>query len=721
MATDITHEDFIARSSDGLSAEDTALDAARAQAIAEIAISRAAVSSKAVTDENTADYSSHDVTGVGRYVIPRYQGWKPLLKIIHDPVPNIDFSANIYDAFDGIIANHFDSPYLLNPLDDKYESYTSLRDNLAAVRNFLMQNYYAATPEGMTPAKAKAALGEIAAFVGDGLYNNFHYLHIIPNHNPTKPYIDLAEARRPDGEGAQYIYDKILEMQRHSNWMKPFAPIAALFGGKPAPEWMLPDAKHTHFTDFFENDIIGGKVTGSEPVATTAALEAATARLAAIDARRAELADQKQLTTVAIDLDAIGNHLLFTAENMAGVAHISEPVRRSAVDIAKDILRKLKVSIGDLNVMGGLNMKPSDDMAALGGVKGVAMVYERLLAWARGNNDAELLQDPSIIAATQAIGQLGYLAKLEARRMATVAGNTVMANNITAQLARIPAAYAAATEPTFGGLIDKVARGIDAVLNRVQQVSVSGAKVGLSVDNRGTTMDAPPTAGMARQVGADQTAALAAIRAAQLSSLAHTQHAAAQQNAATRPQQGQGQTAQQPTQQRQPAVGAGTRPTVQAGRNQPRSSSTSSLTTPPNGVMTPAQLTAMRSNAAANAAHHAHEREEAHQHEQQMLQQQRDAQQRANKAATKAAMAKIDPSLIRGFKNATNLAGVTGNGDILKPGRRIDPAQVMQASNKAQALAQTQAATAVKPGMPNDPLRDPNAIQPPTRGGGRGF
>ena len=196
MVTDITDDDFQARSSDVFAEDEAALKAAHDQALAELNRIRELASADASATGNHPNYSLHEAKGVGQYVIPRKLGWKALLDIIHDPVPNIDFSANIYPAFDGILGDHFQSPYLLDPLDDHYESYESLRDNLAAVRNFLMQTYYASTPNGMTAEKAKQSLAEIAAFVGDGLYNNWLYQGILPYHNPNQPFIDLTRARR---------------------------------------------------------------------------------------------------------------------------------------------------------------------------------------------------------------------------------------------------------------------------------------------------------------------------------------------------------------------------------------------------------------------------------------------------------------------------------------------------------------------------------------------
>lgn len=722
MVTEITNEDFVARSSDVFSEEEAKLKAAHDLAIAELNRIREKASTEAAALSANGHYSVHTVEGIGKYVIPRRTGWKPLLEVIHDPVPNIDFSANIYPAFDGILGQHFNSPYLLDPLDDKFMSYESLRDNLAAVRNFLMQTYYANTPEGMTPEKAKQALADIAAFVGDGLYNNWRYYGVIPNHNPTQPFIDLDRARKENGKGAQYIYEKILEMQRHSNWMRPFDAVMELFGGKKHHDWKLPPANKTHFREKYGKDLAEGE---PDIRATVAATEA---DIAAMEARLADIRDAKLLSTVAQDLDHIGNHLIYTAEHMeaGGVAHLSAPVRRDAVEIALDILRKLKLSIGNASTLDGLQMKPTDDMAVLGAVKGVATTFERLLAWARGNNDAGILQHPSILAATQAIGQLGYLAKAEALRIATLARNPVLASTIGAQLRSLPEGYAKASDATFGGLLDKIGRGIDTVINRTQQVGVDGAEVGFSRENRlGSTLSAAPTAGSSNQVGADEAARrnAQAATADQLAAMAQAQKLNSQLAAQARTQQAQGQ---QPSAPPRSSATVG-RQALQNARTQQRQTSTSAPA-PTTAPLTPAQqMATQRNNAAANAAlQAAHLREEQLHHEQQ--QQQILAQQKA--AAAKAAMAKaqaaakIDPNLLKGF----DMKGVTGK--PIMPGRAIDPKNVLKPIPKATTPTTAAApapSTTPKPApitAEDDKLKNPYTVQPPTapnRGGGRGF
>ena len=609
MADDFTGQDF---SGDNMSLEEVhALDAALAQARAELdAITKAASTAGQNANQANAEYSLHAVDGVGRYAIARHLGWKPLIKILHDPAADINFSLKEYPVFDAVIGERFQSPHLIDPLDEQYESYGSLRDNIAAVRNFLMESYYAKTPAGMTPEKASKALQEIAAFVGDGLYNNWRLFGVIPNHDPTKPFIALDAARAGNGAGAQYIYEKILEMHRHSNWMRPFAAVASLFGGKPAPDWMLPPASDTYFKEGFAGELIAGTTIGKIP--TRAEIDAAFARVNRLEAKRAELSGAHELSMMATDLDAMGSHLLFTAETINTAENLAEPVRRDAIDIAREILRKLKVSMGGITIRDGLKLKPTDDMAALGAVKGVAMVYERLISWAKGI-DASIMQHPSIAAATQAIGQLGYLAKREALNMALAAGNAPRASQLQEQLSRLPPNYVPANTATFGSLLETIDNGIMTILNRTQAMSVPGAKVGHSAGNElGTYMGAAPTAGMSTQLGGETGGIRdgagkrnAEIMAAE-EMAAQAQAARIQsQNAARDRASGTSTTPQRPTTGRQAVQQART------GQRQQQTQQTANTSTAPAIAQTAAQrqqaaLTANR-NASLRSAHDAEE------------------------------------------------------------------------------------------------------------------
>ena len=620
-----------------LAREAQALDNAIARATDELnEISAAASEADRIADQAADDNCSiHEVTGVGRYAIPNEPGWAALLDIVHDPSVDINYSPNLYPIFDNVIQRITASPYLDNPDEPKYDSRTfrHLRDNLAGVRNFLMQTYYAETPEGMSSADAKRALEEIATFLGEGLNNNLRLGGLIPNHDPTKPFIDLSQASEPNGAGAQYIYEEILRMQRQSNWWRPFAQITALFGGKKPVDWMLPAAMTTPFLESSAEIAVKGHI----------AEEAVAHRLLHLQNERDALEGAIEHTALAIDMETMGNNLLATADRLNDVSQLSDPVQRNAIDIAKDILRKLKIQIGDKNLLDGLQMSAQDDRQALGGIQGVAMVYERLLAWGRGI-DASIAQHPSIMAATQAVGQLGYLAKLEALRVATTIGNGLLADRIAARIAALPPVYKNVDAANFGELLNRVEGGIDTVLNRIQAIQGPGAGVGHTPDKQlGSYMNSAPIAGLSMQltgdganrdsVGKRNTEVLAAEEAAIKAQASRLNS----MNADRARQQGQSTT--------QPARSA-TRgqQAVQQARQQQRTSNTAA--NPNLNALTVAQRNAvLQHNAALRAAHQDHH-DDHHDHA---------------PAVQKIDPKLINPALMNKIKAATNMSGVNTN------------------------------------------------------------
>ena len=714
MATPITPNDEEIEFAE----DEAAIARALSQARAELAnLTDAASAAASASEAAKEEYSLHQVTGVGRYAIVRRTGWRPLLKVIQNRSANIDFSLTEYPSFDAIIGEKFASPHLLDPLDvslnpfqDDYRSYQHLRDNIAAVRNFLMESYYVNTPPGMTPEKAKQTLEEIAAFVGEGLDNNYRFLGVIPNHKWNEPFISLDEAMKPNGDGAQYIYEKILEMHRQSSWLRPFAPIVSFFGGKVVPDWMLPPASETEFTDLFEHDIATEKKSGPSP----ATLESQIATVTMLEGKLNKARGQKEMANMAIDLDALGNYLLHTASNMQSVSTLAEPVRREAIDIAKDILRKLRVTLGDINVMQGLKLPASDDLATFGSLKGVALVYERLLSWSR-SMDASIMQNPTVVTGVQAIGQLGYLAKLEALRYARMAGRGTLATTIRDQLATVPNIYSRATESKFGGLVEKVENGINTLMSREQTISGPGVKVGLGNKGLGGSASSIPTAGVAAQTSQAATNAANAARmnasiaahATQIRNhVGHQEEAPAIRPPAPPAQQRVGRT---------PGAPGTTARTASSSSASSSTSRSSSSAAPVNPVQR--QQQAMRGNYTTH--HDEHEEHEQHERDLQRLQaeQRRLAAAKAKANAAKISAIKIDPHLLHEIHSAVNTKGLVGPAvNPSSKGNFVANIKTPKPNEVASPAAQT---AATSNDVTNDPLKHPVPTMPlPPRGRG---
>lgn len=603
--------------------------------------------------------SVHEVMGIGRYAIPSHSGWEALLEVVNDPSVDINFSSSEYPFFDKLIYERTRSESLDNPLDAGYEKpmFVGLRENLAAVRNFLMQTYYANTPPGMTHDKAKTALEQIAGFVGDGLSNNLRFFGLIPNHDPSKPFIDVTRAAEPNGKGAQYIYDRILAMNRQSDWRTFFSGI---FGN--AYDWQLPSGDQTPFGAAVPHGM-------SDNLAEDLSAEE---RLLTLEAQRVAATQKLELTAHAIDIDAAGTYLLGTANELQGVHQLAQPVARESIDLAHRILRGLKLDIGVSNVLDGLRMHPQDVRTVFTRVQGVASIYEQLVAWGRGI-DATITQHPAVMVASQAVGQLAFLAKMEALRLAQGMGNTELADRLAMHLHQMPGAFKQTGNTTFGELLERVGRGIDTVLNRVQNISGPGAAVGHTpYKELGSYMGAAPLAGMEMHVGADGANNRDAVGKRNAEILAAEEAAMQAQAARIQSQNARRAATNQQAQPTTPARPARGQQAVQQARTQQqqqqrRGTNPATVTPQQQQQQVAAAQRALMARQNAIRVAHAHDHDHDHHHD-------------AHHRPAGAAPGKINPNLLSGdmlagFKAATSMKGVTGapvttgrvSPDLIKP------------------------------------------------------
>lgn len=398
--------------------------------------------------------------GVGRWLIPRQGSLKAHYALIKEKERDIDFSPANYPGFDAILTEKYTGAGFFDPMHDRFPKYGPLRDNLATVRNYMLQLYF---PDNSPDDQLRIRhLEQIANYLAEGLNNDRVFLGLVPIHNPFKPFIDVTLASAPDGEGARYLYQKILEMQRQSNWTRPFSALTDAFGGTAYGKWDLPALQDSAFArdadqeqDTTQRDI-GTRIAGLASAYDT------------LEYKRMQLSERQRQSEYASDIDAISNQLLFSFYQMRdAVEDLSAPVRREAIDIAHEILRKLSLKLGTTSVTNGLSFQPTDDNAALGSSSGVGRMLVRMAGMMRALGQ-DMMAHPAVAGAHQAMGQLAYLAKLEALHMANAAGDAKMANSIRGQLSQLRAFGQGLEGKSFGDLLDKMKDGLSAMQQRLR-------------------------------------------------------------------------------------------------------------------------------------------------------------------------------------------------------------------------------------------------------------
>ncbi len=436
-------------------------------------------------DAVTGDYNAielHEVTGVGRYAVPALPGLFPLLRALRDSKLELGFSPARFA--------HFDKPLgSAHPL----EMNAALAENIALLRNYLLTLYYTDTPEGMTGEQARQALEETAQLLADGLYAD----QLGRKPVAGQPHLQRALAGQMNGEGIRYLYGQLHAAYRQQGWLRPFHAVGVMFGGRASSDWRLPMLDDTPFLPLPSSAMSSLQLKAD---ASVVEIDGIINQIDGLEAQQSQAVRQRLIAHAADDLDALGNQLISVADGLQDVSQMSEPVRQDAIDIAREILKKLKITFGEQQVLSGLSVEPEgQDVEELGGIKGVANVFERLLAWARGL-DASILQHPTVQAAGIALGQLGYALKLEALRMAKLLGDSAQMHLLSQQMGSVPRHYTHFEEEEFAVLLYRVEQGIDTVLNRVQEINGPAAAVGHSASKElGSYMQGTPIAGTALQ------------------------------------------------------------------------------------------------------------------------------------------------------------------------------------------------------------------------------
>lgn len=199
----------------------------------------------------------------------------------------------------------------------------------------------------------------------------------------------------------------------------------------------------------------------------------------------------------ATTLDKLGDYLIEQAGKVGSVASLSTAIQREAIELAKEILDKLKLRFGEVNILNGMNFTQDDDVTTMGDMKGALTTYDQLLAYA-ASMDTEILNHPAVMSATQAFGQVGYLCKEEAKRYAISAKNNKMAARIADQLSRIQNQFSGLQDKRFGALTERIGRGFTTIISRIQTLAGPSALVGHSIEqNISSFMTSTPTAGQA--------------------------------------------------------------------------------------------------------------------------------------------------------------------------------------------------------------------------------
>jgi hypothetical protein len=395
---------------------------------------------------------------VGNFMFPREQTWAAHRELILDEQLNLGFSPKQYSGFDNVLHQKVRLRGFYDRKEVRYAKYDVARENLAIVRNYLLNEFFRdgkVDDNDYDRGKLKQ-LRAIAEDLTEGFNND-----TVPR-NPLKFHVSMARANKP-GEGAQYLYKKIMERQQDRNWLTPLWELL----GQETRDWGLPGLENSPFSDAAL--LRPPPAHGIDAALTDEEIEEAAAMFA-----RSQIGIGDPIPdTVDQSVEQL-NHIadsFVEASLMAmSVEELAQPTKREAIEEAKNILDKLKLKIGSAFISHGLEQFGDMGMKVLGDLKTLVDTYTVNLNKLAGL-DANIYENPAVEAANKALGKLSYMAKTETLIRAYRQGDSRIAAKVEGELSAMPDMWKPKDGETFEGVLSDLESGLKTVVLRMNQMA----------------------------------------------------------------------------------------------------------------------------------------------------------------------------------------------------------------------------------------------------------
>lgn len=432
--------------------------------------------------------------GIGKYMEPVAQTLNDHYQLIFDRSNKLDFWPEDNPAFDGVVAGTFLPAAFNTPEHPNYFNYEPLRDNLATVRNVLMNMLVDPIPEGDGHDKANhqalLKLEQMAREIGVSMERD---KLLLPGPNTTT--LNTAALAEP-GIGAAKMYEFLLKKQNRSMWLHPIDWLR----GRDYSHWNLPPLEQSpfsaeHVAQFHPNYT----PPGVDPRAPD--VELPTPEIAPITPEAAPEA--------AKDPFSIGHEIALAAASATAAAHalrsvdtLPRPVKNRAVELARDILDKLKIRFCDDTAIEWMQ-HPSDETLAMGeSIAEVLTLYNFTFHNALAENP-DLQQDAALSTANLAAGKLAYVLKMQALAALERETNPDDAALVLGEIQSMPDSWKQlGADETIASLLEQVDQGIEvshAAAMQAQEVRMRGGQQQDGVANAQAQQEALVAAQRARE------------------------------------------------------------------------------------------------------------------------------------------------------------------------------------------------------------------------------
>jgi hypothetical protein len=156
-----------------------------------------------------------------------------------------------------------------------------------------------------------------------------------------------------------------------------------------------------------------------------------------------------------------------TALELQSIDTLKTPAREEAVELAREILRKLKLSLGDKQVMDGLGHARPEEKARLSEKLAEMVDMYKNLLFEAAQTTPGILDDPRVKQANDTVGGFSHAVTLmAAREMPTSAA--AAAQQISAEAASMPNQWKHLSGQTVSRLMNNMEHGLEKAVSEIE-------------------------------------------------------------------------------------------------------------------------------------------------------------------------------------------------------------------------------------------------------------
>lgn len=409
---------------------------------------------------------THFIHDVGKYTTPSSNSWEAYSNAVRTSGMHFDSENYIFDKAVGRTSGN---RAIYDPAARHYPDYEPLRHNLAVLRNFVLNHIYGEEidqKEAQDKQKYSYVV-QIGKEIGEMLRRGTNPLFS----NPFAARISPQDAN-VEYDGAVEIYKKLISAQKTNRLLAPLDYLMYI-GSKNYVDqaWKLPPIELTPF----------GKLNFYAPPPTDSI--AASDPLLASDALlRDEMVRKEMANTLA--MDALGTSFTHSL-GFNSVESLAQPIKIQAIEIAREILEKLKIQFQGTPIMAMMDYTSGQFQRTMTDLNTIVSVYQDHLQRA-ATLDPSLTEDPMVLHANEAVGYLGAQIKLRALDRAEMTGDYEHAEIIRHELVELPQEWLNPNLFTSSRALAALEQGLQMVLATLTLIQEEG----LDQNQRGLMMQA---------------------------------------------------------------------------------------------------------------------------------------------------------------------------------------------------------------------------------------